>query len=640
MSGWTSGRRPTRRRAALALAAALVAPPAMAQDSWNPFNRDEGYRPPPRQAPPAQPPAATPAGERAPLAPMDGLSRWLSGRPASETRPDVPPTPADGVAASSPIGRGDLPPAPIDSRGRAVESGELAPAPAPDGSGLPYEMWQGLDLQRIEALMAELDIPPKSPALGALWRRLLASEVSAPAGAGGGRFAALRAEALYRSGLVRDMADVLAKSGEQTPLTALMQVRIDLGRGRVSEACATQRRIAAQKADLPKPLRIEALLVGGLCAAVAGNASAAGLAAELAREEGAPASFALSALDAIAVGQKPSQAGLPQRLTILDYRLLELGAAPGQLGPAVERAEPALLAALAESETTPPPLRIAAAEAAARLTAITGVELAEAWRRLPAAKLEAEAALATASDPIIRRAALFRAAESERTPQRKARQIRALLDDARRVGLYVPTAVALERTTAELTITPEIGWFAETAIEVMLLSGRYQDVRRIAGLQGLDRSNEQLSTWLALADIADPAFVGRRGESLQSVEQLALRGRFGADVLHRLATVLDALDYNVPIPLWEAASRTPQPTGGHLPDTGILTELKDAAQQKQFGRTVMLTMRTIGPGGPDQANIIALGDAIRALKRAGFEADARRLGLEALFAVWPRTTSN
>lgn len=639
MSGWTSGRRSTQRRAAMLLVAVLVAPPALAQDSWNPFNRDEGYRPPPRQAPSSPPPASA-AGERAPLAPMDGLSRWLSGRP-SDGRPDQPPSPADAVAGSSAIGRGDLPPAPIDSRGRAVESGELAPAPAPDGSGVPYEMWQGLDLGRIEALMAELDIPPKSPALGALWRRLLTSEVSAPAGAGGGRFSALRAEALYRSGLVRDMADVLAKSGEPTPLTALMQVRIDLGRGRVEDACASQRRLAAQKADLPKPLRIEALLVGGLCAGVTGNAPAAGLAAELAREEGAQDSFALRALDAIAVGQKPSQAGLPQRLTILDYRLLEIGGAtPGTLAPAVERAEPALLAALAETETTPPPLRIAAAEAAARLTAISGVELAEAWRRLPAAKLESDAALATASDPVIRRAALFRAAETERTPQRKARQIRALLDDARRVGLYVPTAVALEKTTAELTITPEIGWFAETAIEVMLLSGRYQDVRRIAGLQGLDRSNEQLSTWLALADIADPAFVGRRGESLQSVEQLALRGRFGADVLHRLATVLDALDYNVPIPLWEAASRTPQPTGGHLPDTGILTELKDAAQQKQFGRTVMLTMRTIGPGGADQANIIALGDAIRALKRAGFEADARRLGLEALFAVWPRSTSN
>ena len=38
--------------------------------------------------------------------------------------------------------------------------------------------------------------------------------------------------------------------------------------------------------------------------------------------------------------------------------------------------------------------------------------------------------------------------------------------------------------------------------------------------------------------------------------------------------------------------------------------------------------------------MIALGDAIRALKRAGLEADARRLALEGLFTSWPRSVSN
>jgi hypothetical protein len=38
--------------------------------------------------------------------------------------------------------------------------------------------------------------------------------------------------------------------------------------------------------------------------------------------------------------------------------------------------------------------------------------------------------------------------------------------------------------------------------------------------------------------------------------------------------------------------------------------------------------------------MIALGDTIRALKRAGLEPSARRLGLEALFAAWPRSAHN
>ena len=157
---------------------------------------------------------------------------------------------------------------------------------------------------------------------------------------------------------------------------------------------------------------------------------------------------------------------------------------------------------------------------------------------------------------------------------------------------------------------------------------------------GPDKStNGGLDHWLALADIADPG-PDNRGQYLNEVETLALRGRFTPDALHRLATVLDALNYNVPIPLWEAASRTPQPNTGHLPATGVLTELQDASKKKEFGHTVLLAMKSLGPNGAEGAHIIALGDSIRALKRAGLETDARRLGLEALLIAWPRAQTN
>jgi hypothetical protein len=609
-----------------AMTAAVESP---AQDGWNPFAKSEEPRPRERRA---APPPAEPAQPFLP--PMTGVGRWLqdgTARPGPDA-PPTPPTPPDSA-----VTRQELPP--LDSRSSRVESGELAPAVASDGSGLPYELWQGLDPAAIEALMTEIEMPPRSPALGALWRRLLTADVPAPSGPGAGQFESLRLEALHRSGMIAEMADLLARARGRgaNPVLAIMQLRLDLGRGRSNEVCASQREIAARRSELPPPLRAEVTLVGGYCALVAGNVAAAGLAADLAREEGAKQSFALTALDALGGGRKPG-GPLPQRLSALDFRLLERGGG-ADLAQMLDRADPALLAMVAEDQAAAPRVRIAAAEAAARLSAITGEQLAEAWRRAPAARADSPET-AGGGDAVLRRATLFRAAETERTPQRRARHIRALLDDARRAGLYVPTARALEKATADLPVTPEIGWFAETAIEVMLIAGRYDDVRRIAGVQGLDRGNEPLAHWLAMADIADPGFPGRRGESLASVEQLALRGRFGADLLHRLATVLDALDYNVPIPLWEAASRTPQPTGGHLPGTGVLTELQDAAKKKQFGRTVMLAMKTLGPGGPDTANILALGDAIRALKRAGLEADARRIGLEALFAAWPRSTSN
>ena len=118
------------------------------------------------------------------------------------------------------------------------------------------------------------------------------------------------------------------------------------------------------------------------------------------------------------------------------------------------------------------------------------------------------------------------------------------------------------------------------------------------------------------------------------------RGRLSVDVLHRLATVLDALDIDVPMGIWEAAGRTPQPASGYLPETGVLADLAQSAQRKDTGRTVLVAMRALGPNGADGANILALGDAVRALKRAGLEPDARRVAFEALFAVWPRVPGN
>jgi hypothetical protein len=149
-----------------------------------------------------------------------------------------------------------------------------------------------------------------------------------------------------------------------------------------------------------------------------------------------------------------------------------------------------------------------------------------------------------------------------------------------------------------------------------------------------------LAHWLALIDIADAAQIGRRSHNLGFAEEIALRGRFSPEALHRLATVLDALDYDVPTRLWEAASRAPQPATGHLPATGVLTDLQDAAKRRDHVRLLGLVFRALGPGGPEGAHMIALGDCIRALKRAGLEAEARQIAAEALFALWPRTSSS
>ena len=627
---------PTR---SLSLAAALssallAAAPASAGDTWDPFNQlDHGT--PAKKKPPAAKPDDTTG---APLPPSDGPASANSGAntPYSDF---VPPPAAPNTAAGQPL------PPPLDERSRGVERGELAPIIANDGSGLPYELWRGLDLNALEGQLARLDIPPRSPAVHNLWHRLITSNVTPPDGAANnGRFDTLRAEALYRSGLLIEAGKAISADGAPSSDTVRTELasRIEIGLGNTEKGCELIKSIATRKSELPKPLHSEALLISGLCAAASGNPAAAGLVADLAREEKSDDVAGIAILDAVAAGNKSPVRGL-KSVSLLVYRVLALG---GGIDPkdVIEHGEPALLASLAADSQTAPSLRLAAAEAAARVNALKPGALAALYRELgPQPSTEALLATApatTTEDPASRRAALFKSAEAERTPYKKVRIMRALLDDARRAGLYLQTLNLLAKPADAIQPVPEIGWFAESGVEIGLASGNIERARQWTALGGSVPADNGLKQWLSLIDLADPALKGDRGRNLPALEALATHGRLPPDLLHRLATVLDANDINVPIPLWEAASRSPQPAGGYLPETGVLTGLQDASKKKEFGHTVLLVMRSLGPNGAEGANLIALGDSIRALHRAGLESDARRLSIEALFAAWPRHAAN
>ena len=627
-----------------------AAAPVRADDGWNPFKEREQRQRSERRQQPAPADAAALPEEPAPLPPMDGVARrpWLDDRqpPAGDLAAPSSPIPevyrpwSDGpaggergapatvtVAPSEAIQRGELQP---------VQRGDLKPVMAADGSGLPHDFWGGLDARQLGELLAPLTMPPASAALGELWRRLWTSN-----GASGNSHAGIRLEALYRSGLVDDLRlavkDEATASGDLA--TRLVIARTRMAVGDRAAGCQDVKGLQREHASLPKPAKAEYLTLAALCGAGSGDAAAAGLAADLLRAEGVDAPVVLAALDAIAIGAPagpPAKGGKP--LTVIEYRFLAL--ARSDIGAeAIASAEPALLAVLAR-EAADPATRVVAAEAALAVNVMSPAEVADVYRAAPVnAAAVADGGRADV-DPKLRRAAVFKAIEAERTPMTRARLMRGLLDDVGRTrGGYLQTAAMLAPAAGSLRPAAELAWFAETAIEINLAGGRYDAVAAWADPPAGERHGG-LRHWLALADIADPQWRGRRGEALRDVEQFAVRGRLEAGLMHRLVTVLDALDYQIPIPLWEAASRTPQPSSGHLPETGVLSQLQDAAKKKEHARTLLLALRSLGPDSGDRAHMIALGDTIRALRRAGLDGDARRLGLEAVIAGWPRAPNN
>jgi hypothetical protein len=460
----------------------------------------------------------------------------------------------------------------------------------------------------LEPLLAAAKLPSPSPVLAGLVARALATGDPAS-----GDEILVRVSALERAGRAAEAAELLGRAGTHYPSLLGHYALALVALGRSDEACDIHLGETLQGAGAGKSGQ-EALLVPAFCAAVKRDAPGAKLALELARELGAEIAVAAAVL-----GRR--QPAMPKSLGVVDYLFLSL-AEKRPTADLAARAKPTLLFLLAHA-TVPSELRVAAAERAAALNIIAGEDLARAYREA------AQALPKTAQSPPALRARLFAAFENAPSVKIRVESIAALLESARDQGIEAPIAEALARASAGLVDDPQAASFAETGIRIAALAGDEQ-----SAWAWVDAGGERVANWQLLLAVTDP--LGPRAEpALREGVQLAMQGGLPPALLHRLVTVLDALDYDVPIPLWDEASKMPQPGDGDLPATGALTSLKQAADAGEVGRTVLMTAAVLGPNGAKGAHLIALGDSLRALKRIGLDAEARRLGFEALYPHWP-----
>ena len=458
-------------------------------------------------------------------------------------------------------------------------------------SALPYDLWRGVDAAALERLLDATPLPSPSPTLAALIARALAADD------GGNGNLALRAAALQRAGRVEETISLLGKSpGASGPGLEARYAMALFAAGREAEACAV---------DLGDRPGAEARLMSAYCSATGADA---------------PGRYASAA------APPPRSSTRKPVVDVADYVSLKLAGPDGEaaLKPDLAaKASPELLFRLARDAGAAPELRLAAAERAASLNVIAGDELARAYREA-AAKLPEGAK----SGPALR-ARLFASFDNAPSANIRAESIGALLASARDQGIEVPVAQALAQAAAGLVEDPQADFFAETGVRIAALAGDEE-----SAWAWIDTGGERMRSWQLLLAASDPQ--GPRAEAaLAAGIDIALKGGLPPPLLHRLVTVLDALDYEVPMPLWDEASKTPQPDDGDLPPTGALTGLKQAADAGDVGRTVLLAATVLGANGAKGAHLIALGDALRALKRVGLDAEARRLGFEALYARWP-----
>jgi hypothetical protein len=476
-------------------------------------------------------------------------------------------------------------------------------------SALPYDLWRGVEPGELERLLSATPLPSPSPVLAGLIARALATGDQAR-----GEDVLPRVAALEQAGRVAEAAELLGRAGSGDLRLLNHYALALLASGRIDEACEIDLGDALQAIRGAKSAK-RALLVPAFCAASTGDAPGAKLALQLAREGGADIAIAASVL-----GQR--QPAIPKTVGVMDYLFLTLAEKRPTAGLAA-KAEPELLFVLAHDETAPAELRVAAAERAASLNIVAGEDLARAYRQA------APALPKTVASPPALRAQLFAKFETAPSAKVRAESIAALLASARDQGIEVPIAEALARASADLARDPQAASFAETGIRVAALAGDEE-----SAWAWVDAGGERVANWQLLLAATDP-FGPRAEAALQEGVDLALKGGLSPALLHRLVTVLDALDYEVPIPLWDEASKTPQPSDGDLPPTGALTALKQAADAGEIGRTVLIVAAVLGPSGAKGAHLIALGDSLRALKRVGLDQEARRLGVEALYAQWP-----
>ncbi|MCF6198067.1 MAG: hypothetical protein L3J67_01500 [Hyphomicrobiaceae bacterium] len=494
------------------------------------------------------------------------------------------------------------------------------------------QLWRGMNFETFRDAVLKLDGGGGSPVLNNLFAAVLVDRSIRFANSDPKVLDLLKMVVLYRMGRIGDLAalvDTIPERQRTLPMR-VFQARALLASGEVQKACALATRFPVGNPDLGRDLLAEALMMTALCAAQEKDLQTVGLMAELARDKGVRSPLSYAVIDYLLSGVRPN-IKTPQRLGVRDYAFLRLtgSKAPRNL---LKKAEPALVYALAVDRTTPVALRLDAAERAASTGQINAQALARIYSEVAGQRGRNRAKRQSDAQT---RALLYDGLSRTNDPLLQAKIIDTLLANVRRVHLSSTVGPMLLPYVRRMQPGKKLDWFATRAIEVALLSSDMKLAERwFLFVQRGGRGAYGAAEWLPLAQLVKKNAVPS-SDGTQMALRMARARRLDGRALHGLTSVLDALAFDVPIPLWNSASKHGQPKKGALPATGVLGKLKKLSEEGRAGEVLLLSMQAVGTHSADEMHLLALGDIVRALKKTGFEREAGLFGFRALYGIWP-----
>ena len=515
------------------------------------------------------------------------------------------------------------PPPSVEPQDVKVERQDLT-APAaeavgvlnPGQGGLPATLWNGTSAVTVRALLPHIPSSLDSPSLRGLARRLLLSAATPPKGAADGdrpSLTELRVIRLLALGAVDGAVDLASAASAPLRSSGLTEARIQglLLSGRLDGACA-------EIGAAPPGGEMSKVLI--LCQLASGNA--AGTLGLDVQRDAKPADTAFITAAEVVGGLPPAKGGIASLRDPSPVQLAALAAAKMPLpADAIDSAGPAALRAIAIAPTTPPELRLAAAERAEAIGVLDSDMLA---KLVAATEFKPEESGKPEAVPGARGLALIaRSAEIAADPAIAAALVARGLDQAAARGRYPTAARLLAPMILRIPALPALQPFAPIAARVLLVVGRPD-----AAIAWLDLAAQTADGAKAAARLWPLARLQGVGDA-SPVAAATWRQSVEPHRAILAFALLSGLGQRPPD--GETASLL-DARGGMAPAPAVSLLLENSIADQAQGAIVLAALASLEAGGFDETDPATLARVLAALKAAGLEPDARRLAVEILLA--------